>query len=139
MEINNIPHELIIIILGFINETESYKAARLTCKRWLSILKNVKRYNDNKLIEEIIFNEDNIKSYYQNNRIKREMKFNKYSYFDLKEYNLSGEMIHHVSLKNPYCLESYSITKTGFLKKKCDIRNDEIQKEYTPLFSCNIS
>ncbi len=139
MEINNIPHELIIIILSFINDNESYKTARLTCKRWLGILKNVKRYHNNKLIETIIFNENNIKSYYQNNCIKREMNFNKFGCFELNEYNLKGDMIHNVTLKNPYCLESFTIAGNGFLRKKCDIRTDEIEKEYTPLYTCNIS
>ena len=58
MNIINLPITILDNIFGNINDTESYSSIRISCKSFYFLLKEVKRYYNNKALKELFVYSD---------------------------------------------------------------------------------
>jgi hypothetical protein len=125
--LDNIHYDIIYIILHSICNSYTYKSARLTCKKWNKILKDVLRFDDqNKLIEKIVFTPQLIISYYPNNKIKRKMIIKMYGEFVFFEYDKNGLQTISMKNKSPYYLEYNKVGYGHISKRIWDLRTPDL-------------
>ena len=130
-----LPVEIITIILSKINDNNTYKNARLTCKCWTLILKDGKNFKNNKLYSIIKFNNDSIDYYSPYNILLAQVKFSSYGYYEYKTFNKN--CIINVK-SSPFKLQITTFIGTYFEKKTYDIFTDKknIVNHYIP--QCNL-
>lgn len=127
-----LPPEIITIILGFINDTETYSNCRLVCRRWYNELKVGKIFKYNMLIKTLIFKQDLIEYLDVNNKIVGSAIFKPYGNYVYKDK-------HNLITAKPFMLKKKKTT-TGCIENiKYDIINDEKVTKYITLPGCVIS
>jgi len=135
-----IPNELIILILSFINETQTYLNARLVCKLWYDILCNVKHYNNNKLINISTFNNDYFETRTLNNILVKKIIFHQYGRYTYMEYDSNG-LSKEIKCKPPFTIQSIEYNPFSKSTKSYNIIQEKLTSNivnYMP-FNCTIS
>ena len=128
--IKELPLEINNKILFFINDTDTYLKSRLVCKSWYEILKNI--YIFSNLIENKIIKKD-----INNNKILEEIIFYSLGYYKLTKYIDDKKII--IDNQPPYKLNYEETQSRYYIRKSCDIRNDNINITKTFIPSCTIS
>lgn len=135
-----IPDEILNLILLTITDNETYINCRLVNKKWYSILKNVKKFNNNNLVSITKFTKNEIKTYDIKNRIIKEIKFLPYGDYIINEFNYQNNIKKNkrkIIHKAPSLTEE--IIFNGLLirsKKQIDIQNSKINYQTYP--NCSI-
>ena len=83
---NELPNEIINIIINYINKTEDIFHIRLTDKNFYELLKEIPIYKFEQLIYKIIF-KNNIIEKYCNDILVKEIKFKPYGGVNIHDYD----------------------------------------------------
>lgn len=133
-----IPLEIQYYILKFVNDTNSYLNCRLVCKNWYNEMKNIKVFEDGKMIKKIIFSDNTIKIIDNNNNILKKVCFNLFGETIIESKNKYG-FSQTVTHKPPYLIKSKEFISNNLLvTKEYDIRTDNVKTQNFPIMTCNI-
>ena len=136
--IKELPLEINNKILFFINDTNTYLKSRLVCKSWYEILKNIYIFSNLKKTKIIEFTENKIiKKDINNNKILEEIIFYSLGYYKLIKYIDDKKII--IDNQPPYKLNYEETQSRYYIRKSCDIRDDEMNVTKTFIPSCTIS
>lgn len=129
-----IPIEIIEIIISKILDTETFKNARLVCKKLYFICSPLKTFSNRKLESITYFKDNSIKVFDNNNNLITEFNYNKYGDSILKKYNSRGTLIHTMELIYPYTIVKKDIKYNIVHKTIISIKDDTIEKETINLY-----
>ena len=127
-----LPPEIINIILGFVNDTETYCNCRLVCRSWYNELRVGKIFKYNSLFKTVIFKPNLIEYLDTNNKIVATAKFKPYGNYVYKD-------THNFIVGKPFILKKQKTTVSCIEHIKYDIINDEKITKYITLPGCVIS
>jgi len=136
---DSLDKSLVKNILSNINDTETYNSARLTCTQWNYLLPTVKRFKNEKLKEEIFFEENTIKSYNKRGELLREFTYDRFGNFIFREYNRKALV---KTIKNNFPYSMSMVHNNGYIitSRECDIRKEKyINNQQYILPQCPIS
>ena len=102
-----LPNEIIFIILNHIRDTSTYLSCRLVCNVWYNKLNDVLVFKNNKLFQKILFDNNQINYYNNKKNLIKNVTFNNFGSYELKEYNLNNKIIKKIKNKPPYTIESH--------------------------------
>jgi hypothetical protein len=129
----NFPIEIIQLILFSIRDTETYKNARLVCRKWYEQLNIVKRFHMGKLKEYIIFDKKSVITYYSNHTVKNEFLMKRNYSIVFREFNERSQLVNTVQYYPPYKIKQSKVIMNKMIVKEYDTRKDNIEKSAIPL------
>ena len=119
MLITDLPNEIIIKILSYINDNNTYANNRLTCKLFYNILNDFKIFDNKLLINIVKFYDNKICFYNKNNIMVKEILFLKYGKVKTKcykDYNDEFKELHINPPSQAVVIEQskYTLKRTTF-------------------------
>lgn len=127
-----LPPEIITIILGFVNDTQTYCNCRLVCRSWYNELRFGKIFKYNMLFKTLIFKPDLIEFLDTSNEVVGTATFKPYGNYVYKDK-------HNLIIAKPFMLKKQKTTVGCIEHIKYDIINDEKLTKYITLPGCVIS
>lgn len=137
----NIPNEIIKIILSFVNDTQTYKNARLVSRTFYSILTPLKYFTNGILDTQIIFENKNIHVIDKNNNLIKEYKIKDFGGYVMNNFNTKGIIINTIELFPPNKVIKKDIKFNSISITEINLEQETIKKNnvHTFMRPCIIS
>lgn len=134
-----LPNELQYHFLSFITDTETYLNCRLVCKNWYNEFKQIKNFENNKLIEITKINKNLICTFNIHGNLLRQIKFENYGYYSFQTF-FDRKLVNSIRNKPPFKIEEYKYYNSILSNKKTiNLKENEIKNETFPIMNCLIS
>ena len=136
-----LPLELLDKILSYVNNNLTIKNCRLTCKYFKCYFTPLKVYSkEGVLLETVTFEENIVKSFFPNGKIKREQIIGHLGNTLYKEYNIFGTLVKKIIFNPPSYVKKETISMNNIEVVKYDIKDCKETKYNIMLgIQCSIS
>lgn len=126
---NRLNNQILSNIFKHVDDTETYKSIRLTCKKWKNVLPTVKRFSNKKLKTQIFFEKNNIKMFNNRNELLKHLYFDNMGNSEYREY-VNNSLIKTIKYKLPYNLSMVHNKGMLIVSRECDIREKKYINNY---------